>query len=247
MADVTGDLALRIDEVRAGYGEDDLVLDGVDIRLPERGIVAIIGPNGSGKSTTLRVAMGQLLPRSGRVRLGDRDISTTPPHERIHLGMGLLPQGRSVFPSMTVRDNLEMGAWSRRGQGKRQLDEGLSRAFESFPDLARLRSAPAGTLSGGQQRMVEMARMMMTEPSVVLIDEPGAGLSPKFEEVIYEQIARIREQGAAVLLVDQNVQAAIDIADTVVGLALGKVDFCEPSEQLRARSHEVVESWLAVD
>lgn len=240
-------MALEIQRVTAGYGKDDVVLDDVTIQVPEQSIVALIGPNGSGKSTTLRAAMGQLPLRRGRVLLHGVDVGDRPPHERIHLGMALLPQGRSVFPGMTVRENLEMGFWVNRGSGRQRLGREIDAAFERFPDLATSQRKPAGTLSGGQQRMLEMARMMMSHPRVVLIDEPGAGLSPKFETEIYAQVTRIRDAGATVLLVDQNVDAAIRVSDTVVGLALGAVDFCEPSAQLRSRSHQVVQSWLTVD
>jgi len=234
--------ALRMEDVVAGYYSNDLVLDGVSIDAKPERVTAVLGPNGSGKSTALRILAGFLRPRSGRVLLRDRDITETPAHRRLSLGLGFLPQGRSAFPSLTVEENLLVGAWHVRSD-RRRVRALLDAAFDRYQTLWPLRGRRAGTLSGGQQRLLEIARLLVTEPQVLLIDEPSAGLSPALADVAYGEIERLRSEGRTILLVDQNVRAAIDLADDVYVLAYGRNESSGPREEY-ADLDRLVREWL---
>lgn len=235
------DLAMR--EVFAGYYEEDQVLQGVSLAAHAGKISAVLGPNGSGKSTALRVLAGLVAPRDGAVIIDDSEITTVPAYERIDRGIGFLPQGRSVFPSLTILENIEMGGWIyRRNRGQRR--QAISLALERYPMLRERHGEPAGTLSGGQQRLVEIARMLVSDPSVVLIDEPGAGLAPALAADVYHEIRRLRDEGRAVLLVDQNVKQAVEIADYIYTLELG-ANSQEGSRELFMDDLDgVVRQWL---
>lgn len=233
---------LTLDEVTAGYYAHDQVLQDVTIAaLPNR-VTAILGPNGSGKSTALRILAGFLAPRTGRVLLGDRDVTPEPAHRRLQLGIGFLPQGRSVFPSLTVHENLLIGAWHIRDEAVR-VREALDATLDRYPTLMPMRNRRAGSLSGGQQRLLEIARLLMTDPAILLIDEPSAGLSPKLADLAYAEIDRLRADGRTIVLVDQNVRAAIDLADDVYILAFGQNESSGTREQY-ADLDRLVREWL---
>lgn len=234
--------ALRIQDVVAGYYDHDRVLQGITITAIEHRVTAVLGPNGSGKSTALRVVAGFVRPRSGKVLLGDREITDEPPHRRLQLGLGFLPQGRSVFPSLTVEENLLVGGWHIR-RDRHRVRRALDATFERYPTLALLRNRRSGTLSGGQQRLLEIARLLMTDPEVLIIDEPSAGLSPKLADIAYGEIDRLRREGRTVLLVDQNVRAAIELADDVYVLAFGRNESAGPREQY-SDLDRLVREWL---
>ena len=234
--------AIRLDDVVAGYYAHDLVLDHVTIEARPNRVTAVLGPNGSGKSTALRILAGFLRPRGGRVLLPGRDITDTPAHRRLELGVGFLPQGRSVFPSLSVEENLLVGAWHVRGS-RRRVAGSLEAAFERYPTLVPLRGRRAGSLSGGQQRLLEMARLLVTDPQVLLIDEPSAGLSPLLADVAYAEIERMRAEGRTIVLVDQNVRAAIDLADDVYVLAYGRNESSGPRSDY-ADLDRLVREWL---
>jgi branched-chain amino acid transport system ATP-binding protein len=229
--------------VSAGYYSEDQVLNDVSLSANRGQISVVLGPNGSGKSTTLRVLAGLLTPRSGRILLEGRDITSTPSHKRIEIGIGFLPQGRSVFPTLTVLENVEMGGWILRRDRKKKR-EAVEQALDRYPLLAEKRDQPAGSLSGGQQRLVEIARLLVSDPTVVLIDEPGAGLAPIFVTEVYEEIERLREENRAVLLVDQNVRKATEIADYIFTLELGSNQSDGPREQFINDLDGVVREWL---
>lgn len=236
---------LKLDDVTAGYYAHDVVLNGVTLDAIPNKVTAVLGPNGSGKSTALRVLAGFVTARTGRVLLDDRDITGSPTHDRLSLGIGFLPQGRSVFPRLTVEENLQVGAWhlrTRRGE----MHDAIALAFDRYPTLVPKRRARAGSLSGGQQRLLEIARLLVTQPSVLLIDEPSAGLSPILADVAYAEIARLREEGRTVLLVDQNVNAAIELADYVHVLAFGRNQSSGPVEEYRDLDR-LVRSWLRAE
>lgn len=230
-------------DIFAGYYLEDQVLTGVSLATRRGTISAVLGPNGSGKSTALRVLCGLLVPRSGSVLLEGEDITDSPVHDRIGMGIGFLPQGRSIFPSLTVLENLDLGTWIIRRDRSRRKDA-IDRVLERYPLLRELRTRPAGALSGGQQRMVEIARMLVADPSLVLIDEPGAGLAPIFVEEVYQEIVRLRDEGRGVLLVDQNVKKAVEIADYVYTLELGRNKAEGPPHDFSRDLAGVVRGWL---
>jgi branched-chain amino acid transport system ATP-binding protein len=236
---------LAMHAVQAGYFEHDLVLREVSLEARPGHVTAILGPNGSGKSTTLRVLYGFLQPRSGSVTLGDDDISSVGPDERLARGIALLPQGHSIFPQLSVHENLELGAWLLR-RDRARLDAVLDRTYEQYPMLKQMRRRPAGSLSGGQQRMLEFARTLVLDPAIVLIDEPSVGLAPALVDEVYAHIARLKEEGRTIVLVDQNVEAAVALADYVYTLAYGRNDVDGSREDFEGRLGDVIRGWLAL-
>lgn len=232
-----------MEHVVAGYYPEQVVLDDVTLVARAGSLTAVLGPNGSGKSTALRVLYGLVHPRRGRVVMQDRDITTVPVHQRVTLGLGLLPQGRSVFPGLTVHENLELGAWSLPPSRRR---EAVARVYARYPMLEAWRTRLAGSLSGGQQRTVEIARMMVTDPSVLLLDEPSAGLAPVVADQVYAEVARLREEGRTIVLVDQNVRAAVALADYVYTLEFGRNQLEGPRAEFDGKLGTVVRSWLRV-
>lgn len=234
---------LRMDGVVAGYFEHDTVLDDVTLIANPGAVTVVLGPNGSGKSTSLRVMAGFLEPRHGSVKLGEQDITHAAPHERLAMGMAFLPQGRSTFTGLTVEENLQLGAWIWRDQPDR-VGAAIEHAYERNPALADMRSARAGALSGGQQRMVELARTLILDPEVLLIDEPSVGLAPKLVDDVYEEIGNLKDEGRTILLVDQNVSAAVGLADHVFTLAYGHNDLDGDSAEFEKRLGEVIRGWL---
>lgn len=214
---------LVVEEVRAGYQSDIDILQGVSLRVEAGSLTLVIGPNGAGKSTLLKTVFGFLKAHNGTIRFGDREIETLEPHEVKALGIGYVPQEINIFPLLTVEENLRMGGWTIRRDPAR-LKAQLAKIYEVFPVLAERRRSPAGDLSGGQGRMLSVAREMVTEPKLLLVDEPTAGLAPNLVDRVYEllQVAR-RVLGATILLVDQNIEDAVGQADTVYLMNLGTV------------------------
>jgi branched-chain amino acid transport system ATP-binding protein len=235
--------ALRMERVTAGYLKHDVVLEDVSMVARPGLVTVVLGPNGSGKSTSLRVLYGFLRPRSGRVLLGDREVTDLPVGRRLAAGVALLPQGRSVFPRLTVEDNLRLGAWLLHRQPKR-LAAAVEAMFDRYPTLAGLRRRPAGSLSGGQARLLEFGRTLVLDPPVLLIDEPSAGLAPVLVEEVYAEIARLKAEGRTILLVDQNVQAAVDIADHVYTLAYGRNHLDGARDEFAGQLDELIRGWL---
>lgn len=237
--------ALRIEGIVAGYYAGQRVLNGVGLAAQPARLTAIFGPNGAGKSTLLRVAAGLIRPIAGRVRLDGRDITELPAHERLGLGIAFLPQGRSVFPDLTVHENIELGGWIyRRDPGR--LRRALAATYERSPQLFAWRMRPAGSLSGGQQRLVEIARMMVADPRVVLVDEPSAGLAPNIAEVVYRELAGLKAHHRTILLVDQNVRAALDISDYVITLESGQNRLEGDPARFRGALDQLIKGWLRV-
>ena len=212
-----------LDNVTAGYG-DATVLRGVSLRVPAGATVALLGPNGAGKTTLLRVASGLLRPWTGRVLIDGADVTGATPHALVSHGVCHVPEGRGVFPSLTVRENLLLQV-SARDAGT------IERAVYAFPILGERMAQTAGTLSGGQQQMLALARAYLANPSVILLDEVSMGLAPKIVDEIFEFLHRLSEQGSALLLVEQYVTRALAVADYVYMLNKGEVTFCgEPGE-----------------
>ncbi|GAA2402146.1 ABC transporter ATP-binding protein [Actinomadura vinacea] len=209
---------LELRDVRAAY-EQITVLHGVDLGVAAGKVVALLGPNGAGKTTTLRVAAGIHPPASGRLLLGGRDVTGAAPHDLARKGVCLIPEGRGVFPNLSVRDNLLMMTFT--GRGREEVEE---TAFARFPALAERAGQTAGTLSGGEQQMLALARGLATDPAVLLLDELSMGLAPLIVSRLYEQVTEIARQGVAVLLVEQFAAAVLDIADHAAVLVRGRIE-----------------------
>jgi len=220
---------LELREVRAAY-DGITALHGVDLAVAAGQVVALLGPNGAGKTTTLRVAAGVHPVESGRLLLGGRDLTGADPRDLARAGVCLIPEGRGIFPNLSVRDNLQMMTFT--GRPRAQVEE---LAFQRFPVLARYASRPAGTLSGGEQQMLALARGLATDPAVLLLDELSMGLAPLVVGRLYEQVAEIARQGVAVLVVEQFAAAVLGIADHAAVLVRGRVERQgRPDDALRA-------------
>jgi ABC-type branched-subunit amino acid transport system ATPase component len=217
------DEMLAVENVRAGYQSDIDILQGVSLSAAARRLTLVIGPNGAGKSTLLKTIFGFLKAHNGTIRLREHRIEKLEPHEVKAFGIGYFPQEINIFPLLTVEENLRMGGWTLRREPAR-LRTQLAKIYEVFPVLADRRRSPAGDLSGGQGRMLSVAREMVAQPKLLLIDEPTAGLAPNLVERVYEllQVAR-RALEATILLVDQNVEDALAQADYVYMMNLGTV------------------------
>jgi ABC-type branched-subunit amino acid transport system ATPase component len=207
---------LEASELVSGYGEVE-ILHGVSLRLDRGEIVAIIGPNGAGKSTFMKAVFGLLKIRSGTVHLEDEDITGMPPERIVRKGMCYVPQSENVFPSLSIQENLEMGAFIRRDGYRQRLDE----IYGLFPDLAQRPQVRAGKLSGGQRQMLALARALMLDPTILLLDEPTASLAPKMVEDIFAKIHNINQTGVAILIVEQNAKEALSVCHRAYVLAGG--------------------------
>ncbi len=237
------DTVLSVEDVHAFYGSIQ-ALRGVSLEVREGEIVTLIGANGAGKSTTLRSINGLLHPRRGRIVFRGRDITSTPPHEIVKLGISQSPEGRRLFPRMTVLENLEMGAYQR--DDKAALAEDLERVFTLFPRLAERRTQKAGTMSGGEQQMCAMGRALMARPKLLMLDEPSMGLAPIFVERIFEIVVEINRQGTPVLLVEQNALMALEVADRGYVLETGRIVLADDAASLRA-NERVRKTYLGED
>jgi len=211
---------LEAKRVVSGYGEVE-ILHGVSLTLNENEIVAVIGPNGAGKSTLLKAVFGLVSVRGGSIHLMGRDITNLSPDRIVQSGMSYVPQTENVFPSLTINENLEMGGFVRRDG----LRDRLERVYGLFPDIASRRGERASRLSGGQRQMLALARALMLDPQVLLLDEPSASLSPKMVDSIFEKIAEINRGGTAVLLVEQNAREALSFSNRAYVLAMGENRF----------------------
>jgi len=209
---------LEVDGLHVHYGKI-AALHGVSLHIDEGEIVALIGANGAGKTTTLKTLSGLRSVTAGTVTFKGQDITKVPGHERVSLGMSQVPEGRGVFPGMTVRENLQMGAYGRRDS----IASDLERAFTLFPRLKERETQRAGTMSGGEQQMLAMGRALMSRPQLLLLDEPSMGLAPKIIQLIFEIIREINQQGTTILLVEQNATQALRIADRGYVLENGAV------------------------
>ena len=213
---------IELHGVHAAYHGDISILNGLSMRIPRNRITGIIGPNGAGKSTTLKVLYGFLKPSHGDIFLRAEPITGLPPYQLVQRGVAYVPQNRSLFNDLSVDDNLRLGCWPFRGD-KPRLAKALEQAYERFPVLREKRRDPAGSLSGGQQRFLELARALVLEPEVILLDEPTAMIAPRLSREIYEFIRALPEQGITVLLVDQNVRQCAAVSDYLYVLDLGAV------------------------
>ena len=224
---------LELRGVWAGYGGGDVLRD-LSIAVPEGGITCVVGPNGAGKSTILRVVSGQLRPRRGSVLFDGRDIAGRSPRQILGLGIVQVAQDHTLFPDMTVRENVELGGFLLRDRG--EVARRLEQLTELFPIVRERARDKAGSLSGGQQRLVEFARCLMLEPRLVVLDEPSMGLDPKTLRLVLRQVRAMREAGRTVLLVEQNVRAGLALATHAVVVESGRVRLEGPGSELRENS-----------
>jgi len=231
---------LRLDKVGAAYGAVTALRD-VDLAVEAGEIVALIGSNGAGKSTTLRSVNGLIHPRRGRIRFLGQDITRTPPHKVVGMGISQSPEGRKLFPRMSVTENLEMGAFQRRDRAA--MKEDMDRVFELFPRLAERRTQKAGTMSGGEQQMCAIGRALMARPTLLMLDEPSMGLAPIFVQRIFETIVEVNKQGTSILLVEQNALMALDAADRGYVLETGHIALSDDAKSLR-QNEQVRKAYL---
>ncbi len=221
---------LEVNDLYVGYYKDLNILQGVNVRADEALITVVLGANGVGKSTLLKAIFGFVQPERGEILVDGTDVTRLSSHELVHHGVSYIPQRQSVFPYMTVEENMELGAWSFRNN-KAQVQERLAANYERFPILKDRRRSPAGELSGGMQRMVELGRVLMTAPKLILVDEPTAGLAVMLARDIYQLLVGLKNDGITVLLVDQNIRQAVEIADYVYVLELGRNRHQGPREE----------------
>jgi len=220
---------LATDGIIAGYTPEVDILTGVDIEVREGEIVTIVGPNGAGKSTLMKAVFGLVVPREGRVLLRGEDVTGNEPHEITRKGVSYVPQLDNVFPNLTVEENLELGAIAG---GEDSVRNRIERMYELFPRCAERYRQPAGTMSGGERQMVAMARALMPEPQVLLLDEPSAGLAPAFVDAIFEKVVEVNEAGVTILMVEQNARRALAMSDRGYVLDLGQNRFEGPGREL---------------
>jgi branched-chain amino acid transport system ATP-binding protein len=229
---------LELDDVHTYYGSIH-ALKGVTMHVDRREIVTLIGSNGAGKSTTLKTISGITAAREGTVRMDGDDITRAPAHDIVRRGVGHAPEGRRVFSRMTVYENLQMGAFSRRGP----IADDIARVYELFPRLRERRTQKAGTLSGGEQQMLAIGRALMAAPTILLLDEPSMGLSPILTEQIFAIIGEINGQGTTVLLVEQNALMALNVAHRGYVLQTGKIILADTATNLAA-NEQVRQAYL---
>ncbi len=236
-------MPLEAKGVVSGYTREVPILKGVDVTAQDRLVTLIIGPNGAGKSTLLRTIYGYLRPTGGEILHDGKAITGLDPDQMLKEGIAYLLQGHSVFPGMTVEENLELGGWIFR-RDKPRLEEAFEEVYLRFPALKERRRQPAGALSGGQQRMLEIARLTMSRPKTLLLDEPSVGLMPKLVDSVYEEIRKLKEQQFTILIVDQNVKKSLEIADYVYVLNLGENSHHGPQYEFEQRLEDIIKEWL---
>ncbi len=233
---------LHLDGVHSYYGHIH-ALKGVSLTVEEGEIVTLIGSNGAGKSTSLRTISGMIHPQAGQVRFDGRDISRLEPHDIVLAGLGHVPEGRGIFPKLTVRENLEMGAFTVNDP--QAVRERMASGFELFPRLKERRGQYGGTLSGGEQQMLAIARGLMMKPRLLMLDEPSMGLAPVLVELIFDIIKTLNEQGTTILLVEQNALMALSIAHRGYVLQTGEIVVSDTAANLR-QNEAVQKAYLGV-
>ena len=231
---------LALKDVVAAYGRIE-ALQGISLEVRRGEIVAMLGGNGAGKSTTLKTISGLIHPRSGRIELEGKDVTTVPAHRLVRLGIGQAPEGRRIFGRLTVTENLQMGAYTRHDKAEIAAD--FERVYSLFPRLLERRGQAAGTLSGGEQQMLAIGRALMARPKLLLLDEPSMGLAPNLVEQIFEIIQDINSQGTTILLVEQNAQMALAVASRGYILQTGKIVLADSSAALLA-NEQVKKAYL---
>jgi len=232
---------LEIRSISSRYGRIQ-ALHGVDLDVKQGQLVALVGANGAGKTTLLRTISGVQLASAGSIHLFGRDITRLPPYERVRLGICQVPEGRHVFGPMSIEDNLRLGAYAR---ARNNLDADLERMYELFPILKEKRALPAGTLSGGQQQMLAMARALMGQPRLLLLDEPSMGLAPLLVEETFRVVKHLKSEGITIFLVEQNAHAALSIADVGYVMETGRTILTGTGENL-LNNEQVKQAYLGM-
>src|SRR5213594_3278824 len=230
---------LEVDHVAAGYVEGIDILADITLRVAPGSITGVIGPNGAGKSTLLKTIFGFLHPRRGSIVLEGEEISALAPYEVKRLGISYVPQGANIFPQLTVEENLQLGAWVIK-RDRARVAARLESAYTAFPRLREKRRRRATTLSGGEAKMLSLAKELVTEPTLLLVDEPSAGLAPRIVEQVYAQLLAVREQGVTILLVDQNINKAVQVSDYLYMIERGEVRREGPRRDFADQLREIV-------
>lgn len=232
-------MLLKVEDINVYYGAIHAV-KGVSFEVGEGEVVSLIGANGAGKSTILKTVSGLLRSRTGSISFQGQNLGTVPPHKMVGQGMAHVPEGRRIFLQMTVEENLEMGGYSRAGS---EIDPGIQRVYEQFPRLKERRRQVAGTLSGGEQQMLAMGRALMSSPKLLMLDEPSMGLAPILVDQIFEIIQTLHRDGVTILLVEQNAQMALSVADRGYVLETGRIRKTAPAADLLA-DEDVKKAYL---
>jgi branched-chain amino acid transport system ATP-binding protein len=230
---------LIVSDLYTSYGAIQAV-NGISFEVPDGSVVTLVGANGAGKSTTLNTISGLLKPQRGRIEFDGRDITGWSPHRVTELGIVQVPEGRQVIAPLSVEENLLMGAYLRRDA---EVESDLQRMFERFPRLHERRMTPAGALSGGEQQMLAIARALMSRPNLLMLDEPSLGLAPLIVREVFQIIADLKQQGATILLVEQNARKALEVADIAYVLENGSIAAAGPAAELR-HDPSIVEAYL---
>ncbi len=236
-------MLLEVNNLHVSYGAIR-ALNGISFNLNKGEIVALIGANGAGKTTTLRTISGLIKPSQGSIKFDGQELTKMQPHKIVSLGISQVPEGRRVFPLMSVMENLEMGAYTRKN--KKEINEALEIVFKRFPRLKERIHQPAGTLSGGEQQMLAMGRALMSRPKILLLDEPSMGLAPMLVKEIFDIIKVINQSGTTILLVEQNAHMALSIANRAYVLETGSIVLSGPADEL-AKNEQVRKAYLGED
>jgi branched-chain amino acid transport system ATP-binding protein len=225
---------LAVKNVSAAYGMIQILRD-VTFQVKEKEIVSIIGPNGAGKTTLVKTIIGLLHPKSGEIKFRGENIEKLPPYEIVKKGLILIPEGREIFPRMTVEENLKLGAYTANGKDK--VKEAKEKVYQIFPVLKKKEKALAQTLSGGEQQMLVICRSLMSNPDLLILDEPSLGLAPLIVEKVLDTVRKINEEGVTILLVEQNIRDSLDVADRGYVLEQGKIILEGKSRELLCNNH----------
>ncbi|WP_019885411.1 ABC transporter ATP-binding protein [Streptomyces purpureus] len=234
---------LEVEDLRVAYGKIEAV-KGISFSVEAGQVVSLIGTNGAGKTTTLRTLSGLIKPTSGKITFDGQVLNGIPAHKVVSLGMAHSPEGRHIFPKLTIAENLQLGAFLRKD--KDGIEKDIQRAYDLFPILGERRKQAAGTLSGGEQQMLAMGRALMSQPKLLMLDEPSMGLSPIMMQKIMETIATLKAEGMTILLIEQNAQAALSLADHGYVLEVGKIKLSGTGQDL-LHDDEVRKTYLGED
>ncbi|MFD6970340.1 ABC transporter ATP-binding protein [Streptomyces sp. NPDC059979] len=234
---------LKVEDLKVAYGKIEAV-KGISFEVNEGEIVCLVGTNGAGKTTTLRTLSGLLKPKSGSITFDGQPLAAVPAHKIVSLGLAHSPEGRHIFPRLTIAENLQLGAFLRTD--KEGIEKDVQRAYEMFPILGERRKQAAGTLSGGEQQMLAMGRALMSQPKLLMLDEPSMGLSPLMMQKIMATIKELKAEGMTILLVEQNAQAALSLSDTAHVMEIGKIVLSGTGRDL-LHNEDVRKAYLGED
>ena len=230
---------LEVNNIASGYGRTE-VLHGVSMYVDQDEVVTIIGPNGAGKSTLFKTIMGYLIPNAGNILYSEEDVTTLEPNKKVEIGMAYVPQLENTFPSLTVQENLEMGGYSKDREAVRKRIES---AYSTFPVLKEKRNKRVHTLSGGERQMLGMSRALMTEPDLLLLDEPSAGLAPKVADAVFNQINNLHKRGIGIIIIEQDAHKSLSISDRGYVLAMGQNYFDGSADKILSND-QIREAFL---